>query len=110
MNAIRNRSLRIVLLLAFCSQFAALTFAYDNPTHEAIALRAVQSSSLDTYLKNNLGFKEGIAERIQELSVRQRVSNGALSEDVPDTRVLYHFHNPLQPWSQAGLTVGGQLG
>ncbi|HWC04414.1 MAG TPA: hypothetical protein VHF87_16785 [Methylomirabilota bacterium] len=33
--------------------------------------------------------------------------NGAAEEDLPEPRVVHHFHNPLAPsWAEAGLTVG----
>ena len=35
---------------------------------------------------------------------------GAESEDIPATRVRHHFHNPLRPWAQSGLTFGIKLG
>ncbi len=32
------------------------------------------------------------------------------AEDIPATRVRHHFHNPLRPWAQSGLTFGIKLG
>ena len=79
--------------------------AYDVPTHSAIATRAVQPtvSVLDRVLKTDLGFSGGISQQFLERSVRELVEDGARFEDAPSLRVLNHFHNPLRPWSQAGL-------
>ena len=110
MNPASSRVYTIIALLALTVRFS-LVEAYEDPTHRALADRAVDVSSLDAYLRGNLGFPDGNNSRLLELSIRQRISNGALTEDVPETRVLYHFHNPLRPpWSEAGLRVGIQLG
>jgi hypothetical protein len=77
--------------------------AYDIPTHQSITNRAANISSLNKYLQTRLGFKEGTQEIILGLTVQDRVGQGSRSEDVPGFRVLNHFHNPLQPWAQAGL-------
>jgi hypothetical protein len=86
--------------------------AYDVVTHRAIAERAVDTSSLNGHLQTKLGFQAGTAEIILGQSVRDRIGFGARFEDEPSGRVLNHFHNPLQPWGQAGLTVPllGQVG
>ncbi|MFQ5992329.1 MAG: hypothetical protein ACE5NA_07805 [Nitrospiraceae bacterium] len=93
--------------------------AYELGTHREIAGRAGQSSvsSVDQFLKGELGLPDGIREtfpgRIRPVlrSVTDLIGDGAESEDLPALRVLNHFHNPLRPWDQAGLRVGGvQLG
>lgn len=96
--------------------------AYDAATHGAIAQQTAQPSvaSLDQILKNNLGLSRGIKETFPGLSrpgprtVDQLIGDGAEFEDIPDARVLNHFHNPLaSQWEEAGLraflgTVRGQ--
>ena len=100
----------IILIIVLQVNDGELADGYDDPTHRAIAKRAVESSVLPSYLSNQLGFRTGIRELILDQAVVDRIVNGAQSEDYPVARVRHHFHNPLQPWSQAGLTVGGQLG
>src|SRR3990172_4063427 len=85
--------------------------AYDLPTHQAIAERAVGVTSLSSYLRNQLGLRGGVAETFLGQRVDQWIISGAQFEDIPDARVRHHFHNPLRPWGQAGLTfLGVQLG
>lgn len=59
------------------------------------------------YLKN-IGFNKGLDDEKLEwngkkLSIKEWIIEGTFSEDEPFTRSLNHFHNPLKPWSQAGL-------
>ena len=91
--------------------------AYDRETHRAIAERSVDPSvsSLDRFLRDDLGLEAGIRERFPGRSepglrtVQQLVGAGASFEDVPSQRVLNHFHNPLaEPWWTAGLLGIGQ--
>lgn len=86
--------------------------AYDPATHREIGLRGSQSptSSLDEFLKLELGLSAGIREEFPGVSepglrrVEQLIGDGAFFEDIPATRSLNHFHNPLvDPWSEAGL-------
>src|SRR3990172_12956571 len=85
--------------------------AYDLPTHQAIAERTVGVASLSSYLRNQLGLRGGVTETFLGQRVDQWIISGARTEDVPDARVRHHFHNPLRPWNQAGLTfLGVQLG
>ena len=84
------------------------SMAYDLPTHEAIATRAVDVSSLSVHFRNQLGFLSGVDEAFLRRSAKDWITFGAQSEDIPATRVRHHFHNPLRPWAQAGLK--GQLG
>ena len=102
----------VLIVLAAVLFFAGISrsLAYDDPTHRAIATRAVDVSSLSPHLREQLGLTRGIEETFLGRRVDEWIISGALSEDYPVTRVLYHFHNPLQPWNQAGLRVGGQLG
>jgi len=114
-------------LLILCSLGKGLSLnAYDTFTHREIARQSAQPSvsSVDEVLKGHLGLPDGIRERFPGhsqpglRSVEQLIGDGALFEDVPGTRSLNHFHNPLfqadgtsrGPWNQAGLRFGLQLG
>jgi len=108
-----------VLLFVLLISRSPVLYAYELGTHREIAQRAAQPSisSLDQVLKGELGFPDGITQtfpaRIQPgiRSVAQLIGDGAEAEDDPVWRTINHFHNPLQPWDQAGLSVlgfGGQ--
>ena len=83
-------------------------YGYDLPTHQIISDRAVTVSSLQIYLRQELGLARGVDELILGRSVSDWITLGARLEDIPATRVRHHFHNPLRPWAQAGLTFGIQ--
>ncbi len=78
-------------------------WAYDVETHRAIGLRAVNVSSMDSVLKSELALPNGKASVFNERTAENWVREGAALEDEPFLRVFNHFHNPLQPWGQAGL-------
>jgi len=102
-------------------------FALEKKTHEylnqQIAQRAINQFSLDSYLKNNLGFQNGAQEPLSGYSeilkkqtqqrVWQWVGEGGIKEDEPEGLFRYlsntarnnnHFHNPLaETWDKAGL-------
>lgn len=80
--------------------------AFDNNAHANLSDRAAFTSSLDVFLKNNLGFvfQNGIDHVVVNGKlVRELIVDGALGEDQPDLwRPRHHFHNPRLPWGQAG--------
>src|SRR4029450_7679290 len=39
-------------------------------------------------------------------TIQTWIAIGAASEDLPESRSLNHFHNPLKPWSGAGGLLG----
>jgi hypothetical protein len=100
-------SISILWIVLLMSSPAA--FCLEKPTHEAInekiALGSFNGFSLDTYLKNNLGFIDGTIEEVNGQKVFEWLKLGGKKEDEPMyTRSLNHFHNPLkEPWSSAGL-------
>lgn len=86
--------------------------AYEPGTHFRIGERAVDVSTVDRALKDQFSLLAGKnqvlrAKTGQALTLRQWIAAGAYMEDVPSFRALNHFHNPLQPWSAAGLNVAG---
>ena len=85
-------------------------YGYDLPTHQVITDRAVTVSLLQSYLRQQLGLVRGVDELILGRSVNDWITLGARAEDIPATRVRNHFHNPLRPWAQSGLTFGIKLG
>lgn len=108
-----NCGIPLCAVLLF-STGVTLACAYEPETHRDIATQAIDSnvSSAHRVLREELSVGRGVEEVLvgSRLNVRQLVGEGAFSEDFPQLRVLNHFHNPLLPWGQAGLRVGGQLG
>jgi hypothetical protein len=84
--------------------------AYDLSVHSALAERAANVSSVGSFLKDDLGMRNGLQTLFNNQTVLDLLRKGAESEDIPATRVRHHFHNPLRPWTQAGLTFGFDLG
>lgn len=105
---IYRQSVGLLLSIAALPLFAGghVAEGYDLETHRRIALRAVDVSELDQHLRTELGFTGGQGQLFLEREVRDWVALGARFEDVPWLRVVNHFHNPLQPWGQAGLLTG----
>ncbi len=100
-----------VVGLSFLLAGTALpAFAYEPETHGRISEVAVDRSSLDRILKDQFGLTQGtefVASRdAVRNSVRQWIALGANQEDVPSSRAVNHFHNPLQPWREAGGLLG----
>ncbi|MGE5218856.1 MAG: hypothetical protein ACM3SP_17815 [Chloroflexota bacterium] len=106
------RWLKALLVVVLVGDLNCVLYGYDVETHGAIARRAaeVAVSTLDKALKENLGLNDGVREKfpnsnVPNENVQELIGDGARFEDDPSRRVLNHFHNPLQPWGQAGLTL-----
>ena len=104
--------LSIVILLILLLLNIPLAYSLEVSTHEAINKSIAEGSfngfSLDTYLKNNLGFTDGKKESVNGQEIWMWVSDGGRYEDkppwtIPYVRSVNHFHNPLKAWSNAGL-------
>jgi hypothetical protein len=94
-------------------------FGWDNDvTHKDLSEYAAKNSVLDiskgNYMKT-LGFNNGLTEKFvwmnKSWSVLLWLRDGAFYEDagsIPQgiagtARYINHFHNPLKPWTEAGL-------
>jgi len=97
--------LYISVSLIYANGIGRQAAAYDVETHRVLAERATDISSLAGVLELELGLKEGLRTEFLGRSVQRWIQDGARFEDEPFRRVLNHFHNPLQPWRQAGLTL-----
>jgi hypothetical protein len=103
------------VFLTIASLATSNTLAYEEPTHEALSLRAVSiplangGSSLDDYLKQVLSFEfpAGVAQPVNGKRVDRWIQLGSHDEDWPLWRVQEHFHDPTKPWNQAGPITGG---
>ena len=84
------------------------TAAYDDKdTHRRITGKAVEYSTLNNYLIQNLGFKDGIESNIPsntKNTIRFWLQEGSELEDSPMCRASNHFHNPLLPWNRSYMS------
>ena len=106
------KSILVIVFLITLNVNVALS--YDGETHGDInkniaEITDANSKDLNSYLKN-LGFVDGIKTIFcVELAdcttdVRKWLSLGGEQEDEPMYfRSQNHFHNPLNPWDEAGL-------
>ena len=117
-----------IFTIAILLFWSAKVFALMEDTHKAIneyiAQGMISGFSVDTYLKNNLGFAAGSQEGLYGYSeIKNRyltqeiwkwLGEGGIMEDRPgtwsdflpwnETRSVNHFHNPLKVnWAEAGL-------
>lgn len=74
-------------------------YAYVAKTHETInehiAKNTVNNFSLDQYLQNYLGYKDGFDEDLFQKKVYAWLGLGGRTEDI-FPRYLGHFHDPLR--------------
>jgi len=84
---------------------AHISLAYKIETHSDLSAVAAERSILafdkGDYL-NKLGFNKNLEETISGNSVEDWIKDGSKFED-NSLRYLNHFHNPLEPWPDAGL-------
>lgn len=96
----RNRFLCVYLIALLSITSGAK--AYEINTHELLNRQATLRSGLDTYLKRDLEVSDGIQQTIPGGTILDIISEAGAFED-NGLRFLNHFHNPLEPWNQAGL-------
>jgi hypothetical protein len=90
----------------------SLTAGYDDQTtHPDITKKAVSDvSNLNFYLKTTLGLEKGIDSRFPsnsqdpKTSALELLKSGSTAEDSPACRAANHFHDPLKPWWQSGMS------
>ena len=110
-----------LLFFAFYMLSFSLSFALETDTHEKInefiAINTLNGFSLDSYLKNQLGFANGIKEDFKSTETKkvwEWIKVGGLYEDVPYwwmpyVRSVNHFHNPLTDQGFSGIWGTGFL-
>jgi hypothetical protein len=111
--------LKIFVVQIILSVFAVHGYALEKATHyeinEYIAEHEIGGFSLDEYLKEQLGFQEGVETILEQPKITQIEDDdptiyrwlgyGGRAEDEPWlVRSVRHFHNPLvEPWDESGL-------
>jgi len=107
----KNFLCKTLCLILLCFQIYSQCFALEKDTHkvinEYVATKVINNFSLDLYLKNQLGYKNGIEEIFfvgnNGMEVKKWVRDGGKYEDEPlYIRSFNHYHDPLQPWYIAG--------
>lgn len=108
----------LALLIVLESYF--ISYAYDDKyTHKQLTEEAVNKTSLDSFVKNALGYTKGkdavlpsytidgknvtSDDQPLPLTILNILREGAHLEDVPRCRASNHFHDPTKPWTEAGL-------
>jgi len=89
-------------------------FCYDMDSHEFLGAAAARHSVASDLLQQYLGFPEGGQTRLRCRAAPSehrglgwpRGTRGRSSLK----RVLNHFHNPLSPWRDAGLSIVRSFG
>jgi len=97
----------IISFILFSLVANRCAFSWDDSiTHKLLAEVSAKKSVLGTDYLQNLGFSDGLDNSIKwdgtEISVIKWIQKGADQED-RNWRPVNHFHNPLEPWSEAGL-------
>ena len=72
-------------------------------THPLINQSALDLSGVDKYLKNILGYSEGVRESLNGKEIYKWIRQGGTDEDSPSVRGIFHFHDPTKTWNSAGL-------
>ncbi len=86
--------------------FSQSAHAYDAEiAHRYINRNAVLSknSELNTFLKESLGFVDGLKTKFNGKEIEIWIEEAGTSEDYPEYRSFRHFHDPLKEWDDAGL-------
>jgi len=102
-------------------------WSYGETEHKAINEWILEHSvggfDFDQYTRQNLGIDGGM--KVRSLwyiylfdwltitgykSPQELIAQGGIEEDEPFWRCRHHFHDPLQPWDQAGYHYSGISG
>jgi len=109
----------IIVTILLIINAKEVVLAWDNEkTHKDLSRIAAEKSviGLSSVYLDNLGFKYGLDEKFtwngKILKTKEWIQDGAFYEDAGNwvnailatARWKNHFHNPLKPWSEAGLT------
>ena len=78
---------------------------FDNKvTHPELTDKAIKSSNIDVYLKNNLNLLDGVNTTIKGVEIKDQLKDGSFLEDGHSCRASNHFHNPLEPWTESYMS------
>ena len=97
-----------ILIMLFLGQ--KLIHAYPEKPHKVInefaAKNSILANDLDNFLytNTNFHFDEGLKTKIGDKEIVEWIKDGGAKED-ESRRPTKHFHDPLEPWEDAGLKV-----
>ncbi len=98
----------LLISLAFIYSSTTVSNAYDTDNvHPKINENALIQSTVDRYLKSQLGFADGVKEVFKNKRIAEWIKEGARLEDETICRSRNHFHDPLKSWNSAGLNNAG---
>ena len=84
-----------------------INYAYlPLKTHPLINNKAVKASTVDSYIKSQLGLVGGIQEIVNGKPIIEWMQEGGTDED-NNTRGVNHFHDPTKLWDYAGILETG---
>ena len=94
------KKMAVIFILFFLLPVNSI-YAYDDErTHRQLTQKAIDSPSLTSYLRDQIGFRDGTSSIIGNKTIGWWLREGAYLEDSPPCRASNHFHNPLKPWDQ----------
>lgn len=102
-------------------------WGYEKTEHKAMNEWILEHSAggfdFDQYTRQSLGIDSGMKETTLRYtyfldwltitgyrSPQELIARGGMEEDEPFWRCRHHFHDPLQPWDQAGYHYSGISG
>jgi len=99
--------LSLILITYLCTE----VFPYQGETHRSITESAAKESVLgaEYYIRGLLGFEyaSGLKDKVtyngKTRKILDWIKEGAVKEDSHLTRCMQHFHDPNEPWNDAGL-------
>jgi hypothetical protein len=95
---------RLIFIVIAIIILNTISTAYDTDNiHPKINENAITQSTVDNYLKIQLGFINGIKEVFKNKEIKEWIKEGGKLEDETNCRSRNHFHDPLKPWDNAGL-------
>jgi len=95
----------LLIVVAHIIACASTAIAYDQYyVHPQINKNALVQSRADNFLKNQLGFANGIKESINGKEITDWIMDGGKLEDETDCHSKFHFHDPTKPFGSAGLS------
>lgn len=93
----------ILLVLAAVLFYPGVINAYlPQRTHRLINEKSLDLSNVDSYIKSQLGFANGVKEIFSNKSIMEWIKQGGEDEDA-NIRGVFHFHDPTKAWNNAGI-------
>jgi hypothetical protein len=116
----KHKYLIILMIVLILSHITVTSYPLEVETHQQINLKVADLNTgsflLDSYLKDTLGFRNGLEELVDKWSIGIWLQRGGLFEDLPWNppfdftppylRSVNHFHNPITDRGFSGFAFG----